>query len=104
MVEETEKKEPSEPKRKRRDAAKQAFVDAVLAWQESMLGAVRTAGALLVGNSFLIYYGVLGPATGTAMDRAAVFSTVFWPGVYLIAGASMPLTAISKLFKHLKEN
>lgn len=71
---------------------KQKKVDAFLvAYIDSFLTGVRTAGGLLVGNSVLIKFGVLN-----APPEA--FLKVLCCGVFLIL-VSLPLTSMLAIFK-----
>jgi hypothetical protein len=64
----------------------------LLAYQENVLAGMRTAGALLIGNSALLYFQVIA-------DKDHNFASVLLLGVILLLLASVPLGAIFNLYK-----
>jgi hypothetical protein len=59
----------------------------VFAFVDSVLGALRTAGALLIGNSILVYFGVIG-AKHAAFPILAI-------GILVVLVSSIPWTTMS---------
>ena len=65
---------------------------ALLLYIENALAAARTTGALLLGNSALVYYEVIG-------RDPSRYTSVLFIGVSLCLLASTPVVAIRNCFK-----
>jgi hypothetical protein len=65
------------------------FLDFFIAYAENLLATFRTAGALLVGNSILVYYGVVGHTSLSSLSIGAL-------GLTMAAIASTPFGKLVK--------
>jgi hypothetical protein len=78
------------------DKERRKFLYAItLVYADNALGAIRTAGALLIGNSALLFYEVIGKSP-TAPNH---YSAVLLLGVSLTLIGSAPVSAIANLIK-----
>lgn len=64
----------------------------IRAFLENLLAGLRTAGALLIGNAFLVYHGIVGA-------QAAVAQVILINGVLVLAISSFPWTTAIKFFR-----
>ena len=68
------------------------FAQITQLYVENALAALRTAGALLIGNAALMYFEVVG-------KDPATYGRVLLLGLSLMLCASIPLAATIKLFR-----
>jgi hypothetical protein len=69
----------------------QRFGQLLLTYADYVQAALRTAGALLIGNSALVYFKVIG----SGIDYTKLWSL----GIITILVCSVPLGAVINLFK-----
>lgn len=78
-----------------KDDKKEALAAVLMSFAENCLAALRTAGALLIGNSALVYFKVIGPAVS--------YVSVLLMGVLLVVVASIPIGHSIKLISRSKK-